>query len=69
MTNLLANIQTVMDTAQNSTAAGNAAGSDIYVVLWITLIVWIGIFFYLIHLDKKLRIIKQKLDFKNDNQN
>jgi len=40
--------------------------SDIYVVLIICLLIWIGIFFYLLHLDKLLKKIKQKFEFKED---
>lgn len=40
--------------------------SDIYVVLAVCLLIWGGIFFYLMHLDKVLKKIKQKLEFKED---
>jgi len=38
------------------------AGSDIYIVLIVTLIVWGGIFFYLLYLDSKLKSIKKKVE-------
>jgi CcmD family protein len=38
------------------------AGSDIYIVLIVTLIVWGGIFFYLMYLDSKLKSLKKKVD-------
>jgi CcmD family protein len=40
--------------------------SDIYVVLIVCLLIWGGIFFYLLHLDRSLKKIKQKLEFKED---
>jgi hypothetical protein len=40
--------------------------SDIYVVLVICLLIWGGIFFYLLHLDRFLKKIVQKLDLKED---
>jgi CcmD family protein len=39
--------------------------SDIYVVLIVCLFVWGGIFFYLLHIDKQLKNIKQKIDFSD----
>lgn len=40
--------------------------SDIYVVLVICLLIWGGIFFYLLYLDRLLKKIKQKIDFKEE---
>jgi CcmD family protein len=40
--------------------------NDIYVVLVICLLIWGGIFFYLLHLDKMLKKIKQKIEFQED---
>ena len=65
MTNVISSVQTVIDTANNANVLENNSGSDIYIVMWIILIVWIGIFLYMVHLDKKLKQIKQLLDFKN----
>ena len=39
---------------------------DIYVVLVICLLIWGGIFFYLLHLDQMLKKIKQKIEFQED---
>ncbi len=39
--------------------------SDIYVVLIICLIIWVGIFFYLFSLDRQVKKIKEKLIFKD----
>lgn len=63
MEDLAADVQTVVDTVNNLQPTSNSAGADIYVVLWITLIVWIGIFLYLIRLDRKLKKLKQKIEF------
>lgn len=38
------------------------AGSDIYIVMFVTLIVWVGIFFYLVNIDSKLKQIRNKMD-------
>ncbi|UCF63625.1 MAG: hypothetical protein JSW33_13840 [bacterium] len=40
--------------------------ADIYVVLIICLLIWGGIFFYLLHLDRVLKKVKQKMDFSED---
>ena len=40
--------------------------NDIYVVMVICLLIWGGIFFYQLHLDRMLKKIKQKLDFQED---
>ena len=40
--------------------------SDIYVVLVITLLIWGGIFFYLLHLDKLMKNLNQKIDFQEN---
>lgn len=43
-------------------AAQEMAGSNIYIVLIVTLIVWGGLFFYLMYLDRKLKHLKNKID-------
>ena len=40
--------------------------SEIYVVLVVCLLIWGGIFFYLLHLDRLLKKIKQKIDYMED---
>ena len=40
--------------------------TDIYVVLTICVLIWGGIFFYLLHLDRLLKKVKQKIDFSED---
>lgn len=37
------------------------AGSNIYIVMIVTLIVWVGIFFYLINIDSKLKYLRKKI--------
>ena len=57
---------TLVDILGDSTvtqgAAEKMAGSDIYVVLIVTLIVCGGILFYLMYLDSKLKSMKKKVD-------
>lgn len=62
-------IFTVFDVIGDSTisqmtqgAAQEMAGSNIYIVLIVTLIVWGGLFFYLMYLDRKLKHLKNKID-------
>lgn len=50
------------DSTVTQGAAEKMAGSDIYIVLIVTLIVWGGIFFYLMYLDSKLKSLKKKVD-------
>lgn len=38
------------------------AGSDIYVVLTVTLIIWLGLFGYLMFLDSKVKTLKEKIE-------
>ncbi|NOX36013.1 MAG: CcmD family protein [Calditrichaeota bacterium] len=39
-------------------------GQNIYVVLAVTLIVWLGVFFFLIYLDRQLKQVKQKVEWQ-----
>lgn len=41
--------------------------SEIYVVLIVCLLIWGGIFFYLLHLDKQISKLRQKLIFREEN--
>jgi CcmD family protein len=50
------------DSTVTQGATEKMTGSDIYIVLIVTLIVWGGIFFYLMYLDSKLKSIKKKVD-------
>lgn len=47
------NIQTVQE---------EVAGADVYVVLTVTLLVWAGVFFYLLFLDRKVKFLKEKIE-------
>lgn len=42
--------------------------SGIYVVLVVCLIIWGGIFFYLIHLNKQIRELKKIFHFKENSE-
>ena len=35
---------------------------SLYIVLIIILIIWIGIFIYMMHLDKQIKILKEKFE-------
>lgn len=63
------NIITLLDIPGDSTAVDMAApkmaGADIYIVMAVTLIVWGGIFFYLLYLDRKVKYLKRKIDIKS----
>jgi CcmD family protein len=63
LNDLVSGVQTVVDTVNNMQVMQKSAGSDIYIVLWITLIVWVGIFLYLVRLDRKLKKLKQNIEF------
>ncbi len=41
-------------------------GQNIYVVLAVTLIVWLGVFFFLLYLDRQLKQVKDKIDWENE---
>ncbi len=38
-----------------------SVGEDIYIVMFVTLIVWGGVFFYLLYLDRKLKAIRERM--------
>lgn len=40
--------------------------SDMMIVMIVCLVIWVGIFFYLLHLDTALKKIRQKLEFKEN---
>lgn len=64
------NIITLLDIPGDSTAVDmvpqEVAGADIYIVMAVTLIVWGGIFFYLLYLDRKVKYLKKKIDIKSE---
>ncbi len=55
----------LIDTTMTNTGSQNMAGSNIYIVLIITLLVWGGVLFYLIYLDRKLKFLKSKWEAKS----
>lgn len=64
-------IQTVADTVANTMGGGRmdqTSASDIYVVLSITLIVWLGLFFYLVYLDRQVKKVKERVDIAVENE-
>ena len=40
-----------------------------YIVLFIVLTIWIGVFTYLNQLDKRLKYIEKEIDKEGDNRN
>lgn len=42
--------------------------SDITIVMIVCLLIWGGIFIFLLHLDRQLKKIKQKIEFREDIQ-
>lgn len=59
---------TILTTALADTAAAlnqapvKSVGEDIYIVMIVTLIVWGGVFFYLMYLDRKLKAIRERVE-------
>ena len=39
-------------------------GENIYIVMIVTLIVWLGIFFYLFYLDRKVKTLSERMESK-----
>lgn len=64
------NIITLLNPPADSTvmkmAPQKVAGADIYIVMVVTLIVWGGIFFYLLYLDRKVKYLKKRIDIKSE---
>lgn len=66
MLNLLMFTAQLSDSTMNPAAAAeNTAGSDIFVVMMVTLIVWLGIFFYLVTVNNKLNHLKKQVEAKS----
>jgi len=62
-------MQTVVDTVSNamgSSQLDQTSSSDIYVVLAITLIVWCGLFFYLVYLDRQVKKVKDRVEIEEN---
>lgn len=56
--------QTALDTVNSSQAMESFGSSGIYVVMWVTLIVWIGLFSYLFYLDRQIKKVKNKIEIE-----
>ncbi len=41
-------------------------GEDIYVVMIVTMIVWGGIFFYLMYLDRKVKNLEKRIEMDEE---
>lgn len=61
MFNWIALINEVTDSTAQA-ASSDVAGSDIYVVMTVTLIIWIGIFLNMLLLDRKVKAVQRRLD-------
>ena len=58
--------QTVIDTVNNVMQPEQNSSSGIQVVMWVTLIVWGGLFLYLIYIDRQIKKVKNKIDALGD---
>ena len=56
--------QTALDTVTSSQPVEASGSSGIYVVMWVTLIVWIGLFSYLFYLDRQIKKVKNKIEIE-----
>ncbi len=63
MLGLVGFLQMVQDSGMQN-APEKVVGSNVYIVMIVTLIVWLGVFFYLMYLSSKLKKIKQQLDVR-----
>lgn len=54
--------QTVVDTVNNVMQTEQSGSSGIQVVMWVTLIVWGGLFLYLVYIDRQIKKVKNKID-------
>jgi CcmD family protein len=57
--------QTVVDTVNNVMQPEQNSSSGIQVVMWVTLIVWCGLFLYLVYLDRQIKKVKNKIEIKD----
>lgn len=57
--------QTALDTVNNSQVNQASESSGIYVVMWVTLIVWGGLFLYLLYLDRQIKKIESSITTSN----
>jgi CcmD family protein len=56
--------QTVVDTVNNVMPTEQNGSSGIQVVMWVTLIVWGGLFLYLVYIDRQIKKVKNKIEIK-----
>lgn len=66
MNEMTAIAQTVIDTVNNVMQPEQNSSSGIQVVMWVTLIVWGGLFLYLIYIDRQIKKVKNKIDALGD---
>lgn len=57
--------QTALDTVNNSQVNQASESSGIYVVMWVTLIVWGGLFLYLLYIDRQIKKIESSITTSN----
>lgn len=60
ITTLTAAIADTVATLQ--TAPVKSVGENVYIVMSVTLIVWGGVFFYLLYLDRKLQSLRKRVE-------
>lgn len=65
MQEIITAAQTAIDTVNNSQLNESSTSSGIYVVMWVTLIVWGGLFLYLLYLDRQIKKIKSGVNTSN----
>ena len=58
--------QTVVDTVNNVMQPEQNSSSGIQVVMWVTLIVWGGLFLYLVYIDRQIKKVKNKIEIKEN---
>ncbi len=46
--------------------AVKTAGEDIYIVMTVTLLIWGGLFFYLLYLDRKVKTLSERIELDKD---
>lgn len=57
--------QTAIDTLSRAVQTNQSdSSSGIFIVMWVTLIVWGGLFAYLFYLDRQIKKVKNKIDIK-----
>ena len=63
MTQLMINVTTALvDSIPAPPQPEEAVGEDVYVVMMVTLIIWLGLFAYLYYLDGRVRSLKKDVE-------